>query len=198
MHRLPEGLILQVRQQEIVWKYIIWTYSETEEADLWQSRQSRSVFTSLGMKADLKCETTDLMQSRQKGSAEAELPIFANEGRSEMWNYRSFAVKAEGKCSQGRREVRRRNFPYLAMKADLKCETADLLQSRQKGSAEAELPIFGHEGRVLVRSLSSDLWQSRLNESAEAKLKIFGSPGRDEMRKRNFRSSGFICAMQNV
>ena len=36
------------------------------------------------------------------------------------------------------------------MKADLKCETTDLLQSRQKGSAEVELPIFGNEGRVLV------------------------------------------------
>ena len=80
------------------------------------------------------------------------------------------------------------------MKADLKCETTDLLQSRQKGSAEAELPIFGNEGRVLVekpifRSLAVKIErQSRLSESAEAKLKIFGSPGRDEMRKRNFTS----------
>ena len=41
--------------------------SGTEEAELWQSRQSRSAFTSLGMKADLKCETTDLLQSMQKG-----------------------------------------------------------------------------------------------------------------------------------
>ena len=36
------------------------------------------------------------------------------------------------------------------MKAVLKCETRDLLQSMQKGSVEAELPIFGNEGRVLV------------------------------------------------
>ena len=120
MPRLSEGLILHVRQHEIVWKYKIWTYSGTEEAELWQSRQSRSAFTSLGMKADLKCETLDI------------------------------------------------------------------LQLMQKGSVEAELPMFGNEGRVSVRSRSSDLWQSRLSESAEAKLQIFGSPDRDEMRKRNF------------
>ena len=34
--------------------------------------------TSLGMKADLKCESTDLLQSMQKGSVEAELPMFGN------------------------------------------------------------------------------------------------------------------------
>ena len=62
-------------------------------------------------------------------------------------------------CSQGRREVWRRNYPYLAMKAE-----------------------------CYWRSRSSDLWQSRLSESADAKLQIFGSPGRDEMRKRNFKS----------
>ena len=122
MPRLSEGLILHVRQHEIVWKYIIWTYSGTEEADLWQSRQNRSAFTSLGMKGDLKCETTDL------------------------------------------------------------------LQSRQKGSVEAEISIFGNEGRVLVEKPIFRFWQSRLSESAEAKLQIFGSPGRDEMRKRNFTS----------
>ena len=74
------------------------------------------------------------------------------------------------------------------MKAALKCETTDLLQSMQKGSVEAELPMFGNEGRMLWRSRSTDLWQSRLSESAEAKLQVFGSPDRDEMRKRNFTS----------
>ena len=77
MPRLSEGLILHVRQHEIVWKYIISTYSGNEEAELWQSRQSRSAFTSLGMKANLKCETTDLLQSRQKGSAKRNLPYLA-------------------------------------------------------------------------------------------------------------------------
>ena len=84
----------------MVWKYIISTYSKTEEAELWQSRQSRSAFTSLGMKADLKCETTDLLQSRQKGSVEAELSIFGNEGRVlvEKLIFRFLAVKIERKC----------------------------------------------------------------------------------------------------
>ena len=52
------------------------------------------------MKADLKCETTDLLQSRQKGSVEAELPIFGNEGRVlvEKPIFRSLAVKIERKC----------------------------------------------------------------------------------------------------
>ena len=96
MPRLSEGLILHVRQHEILWKYIL-TYSGTEEAELWHSRQSRSAFTSLGMKADLKCETTDLLQSRQKGSAKAELHIFGNEGRVivEKPTFGSLAVKIE-------------------------------------------------------------------------------------------------------
>ena len=100
MPRLSEGLILHVRQHEIVWKYKIWTYSGTEEAELWQSRQSRSAFTSLGVKADLKCETTDLLQLMQKGSVEAELPMFGNEGRVlvEKPIFRSLAVKTERKC----------------------------------------------------------------------------------------------------
>ena len=76
------------------------------------------------------------------------------------------AVKAEQKCvhifeNEGRSEY----------------ETTDLLQSRQKGSVEAELPIFGNEGRVLVekpifrslavkierkcRSETANLWKSR-------------------------------------
>ena len=83
--------------------------------------------------------------------------------------------------------MRRRNVPHLA---DLKCETTDLLQSRQKGSAEAERPTFGNEGRVLVekpifRSLAVKIERA---ESAEAKMQIFGSLCRDEMRKRNVTS----------
>ena len=52
------------------------------------------------MKADLKCETTDPLQSRQKGSAEAELLIFGNEGRVlvEKPMFTSLAVKIEQKC----------------------------------------------------------------------------------------------------
>ena len=150
MPRLSEGLILHVRQDDIVWKYIIWTYSGTEKAELWQSRQSRSAFTSLGMKADLKYETTDLLQSMQKGSVEAELPIFSNEGRVlvEKPIFSSLAVKTERKC---------------------RSETANLWKSRQRWNAEAdftsleilaeqvwkaELQIFASQGRVEARELN--------------------------------------------
>ena len=76
-------------------------------------------------------------------------------------------------------------FTSLGMKAEWNCEsgTTALLQSRQKGSAEAELPIIDNEGRVLMEKPIF-----RLSESAEAKLQIFGHPGRDEIRKLNFTS----------
>ena len=196
MPRLSEGLILHVRQHEIVWKYIIWTYSGNEEAELWQSRQIRSAFTSLGMKADLKCETTDLLQSRQKGGVEAELPIFGNEGRVlvEKPIFRSLAVKIEQKC---------------------RSETANLWKSRQRWNAEAELHIFGSPGRINAESGTSDLcqaerkcrsrtwhiwqsrqcgrgtsdlWQSRQSGNAETEHQVFGSQCRAEVWKRNFRS----------
>ena len=75
--------------------------------------QSRSAFTYLGMKADRKCETTDLLQPRQEGIAEAELSIFGNEGTVlvEKPIFRSFAVKIERKCGS---------------------ETASLWKSRQR------------------------------------------------------------------
>ena len=198
---LSEGLIFHVRRHEIVWKYIIWTYSGTEEAELWQSRQSRSTFTSLGMKADLKCETTDLLQSMQKGSVEAELPIFGNEGRVlvEKRIFRSLAAKTERKC---------------------RSETASLWKSRQRWNAEAELHIFGSPGRTSAESElqifaskgraeareqnftylavkaerkcgcgsgTSHFWQSMQNESADVELQIFASQCRAEMWKRNIR-----------
>ena len=164
MPRLSEGLILHERQHKIVLKYIIWTYSGTEEAELWQSRQSRSAFTSLGMKADLKCETTDLLQ---KGSVKTELPIFGNEGRVlvEKPIFRSLAAKTERKCRR---------------------ETANLWKSRQRWNAEAELHIFGSPGRTSAESGTSDLCQSRQSGNAGAELHIFGSQGRAEVRKRNF------------
>ena len=185
MPRLYERLTLHVRQHEIVWKYKIWTYSGTEEAELWQSRQSRSAFTSLGMKADLKCETTDLLQLMQKGSVEAELPMFGNEGRVlvEKPIFRSLAVKTERKC---------------------RSETANLWKSRRRWNAEAELHIFGSPGRTSAESGTSDLCQSRQSGStgaelhifgsegragsAEAELHIFGSQCRTKLRTRNFRS----------
>ena len=198
MPRLSEGLIFHVRQHEIVWKYIIWTYSGTEEAELWQSRQSRSAFTSLGMKADLKCDTTNLLQSSQKGSVEAELPIFGNEGRVlvEKPIFRSLAVKVERKCRSETANLWKSRQRWNA-EAELhifwspgrtESGTSDLCQSRQSESAGAELHIFGNQGRAEVRKRNFTFWQSVQNESADVELQIFGSQGRAEMRKRNIRS----------
>ena len=149
------------------------------------------------MKADLKCETTDLLQSKQKGSAEAERPIFGNEGRVlvEKPIFRSLAVKIERKyrsetanlwkirqmkCGSGishlwkswQNKSGKRNFRYLAVKAEQTygSGTSHVWQSVQNESADVELQIFGSKDR------------------AEAQLHIFGSQCRAEVRKRNIRS----------
>ena len=154
------------------------TYSETEEADLWQSRQNTSAFTSLGMKADLKCETTDLLQSRQKESAEAEFPIFGNEGRVLVAKpiFRSLAVKIEQKC---------------------RSETANLWKSWQRCNAEAELHIFGSPGRTCAESRTSDLCQSRQSGSAEVRKQNFTYLAVKAERKCESRTSHFWRSMQN-
>ena len=108
--------------------------------------------------------STDLLQSKQKGSAEAELPIFGNEGRVlvEKPIFTSLAVKIERKC---------------------RSETASLWKSRQRWNAEAELHIFRSPGRTSTESGTSDLCQSRQSGNAEAEHYIFG---RAEVRKWNF------------
>ena len=215
MPRLSEGLILLVRQHEIVWKYKIWPYSGTEEAELWQSRQSRSAFTSLGMKADLKCETTDVLQSMQKGSVDVEHPMFGNEGRVLVKPiFRSMAVKTERKCRSETANLWKSRQWWNAEaehhifgspgRPSAESGTSDLCQSRQSGSAGAELHIFGSKGRAKVRKRNitflavnaerkcgrgtSDLWQSRQSGNAEAEHQVFGSQGRAEVWERNFRS----------
>ena len=73
------------------------------------------------MKADLKCETTDLLQSRQKGRADemrkrnsTSFEVLAEQVRkTELQNF----------DSQGRAEVRKQNITYLAVKAERKCES---------------------------------------------------------------------------
>ena len=123
--------------------------------------------------------------------------IFGNEGRSEMWNYRSFAIKAEGKCGGGTTHiwqcfigvlVEKPIVRSLAVKTERKCrsETANLWNFRQRWNAEAELHIFGSPGRTSAESGTSYLCQSRQSGSAGAELHIFGSQGRAEVRKRNF------------
>ena len=70
--------------------------------------------------------------------------IFGNEGRSEMWNYRFFAVKAEGKCGGG---------------------TSHIWQWRQSVSREADLQIFGSQDWAKVQKRN---WKS-LEVQAEMK-----------------------------
>ena len=56
-------------------------------------------------------------------------------------------------ASQGREEVRKQNFTYLAVKAEWKCgsRTSPFWQSRKNESADAEFQIFGSQGRAEVR-----------------------------------------------
>ena len=105
--------------------------------------------------------------------------IFGNEGRSEMWNYRSFAVKAEGKCG---------------------CGTSHIWQWRLSVSGEADLQIFGSQDWAKVQkrnckslevqaemkcgSGNSHLWKSWQNNCVKRNFRFF--PVKAE-RKQNFR-----------
>ena len=143
MLRLSEGLILHVRRHEIVWKYIIWTYSGTEEAE------------------------------------QKYVHIFGNEGRSEMWNYRSFAVNAEGKCGGGTSHIWQWR-QSVSGEADL------LWQSRLSESAEAKLQIFGSPGRDEMRKWNFTSLEVLAEQVRKAELQIFASKGRAEAREQNF------------
>ena len=103
----PKSNVMRNRQHKIVWKYIIWIYSGTEEADLWQSE--RKCVHTFGNEGSSEMWN---VQSRQKGTAEAELPIFGNEDRVlvEKPIFRSLAVKIK------------RNCKYLEVQAEMKWE----------------------------------------------------------------------------
>ena len=148
MHCFSEGLILHVRQHGIVWKYIKWTYSGTEEAYL--CSQGRAEVCS------------HLWEWRQ------------------MWN-----VKLQIFCSQGRGEVRKRHFPYLAMKT-IFIRTSDLWQSRLKESAEAKLQIFASPDRDEMRKRNVTSLEVLTEQVRKAELQIFASQGRAEVQKQNF------------
>ena len=113
----------------------------------WQNKCGKRNFRSLQVKAERKCGsiTSHICQSRQSGSAEAELHIFGSQCRTKVrtWNFRSLAVKTEWK----------RNFRSLAVKAERKCGsgTSGLWQSRQSRSVEAEFQIFSRQDRAEVR-----------------------------------------------
>ena len=181
MPRLSEGLILHVRQHEIVWKYIIWTYSGTEEAELWQKcvhifgNEGRSEmwnYRSFAVKAEGKCGggTTHIWKWRQSVSGEADLQIFGSQDLAKVQkrNCKSLEVQAEMKCGSGtshlwkswQNKCGKRNFRSLPVKTERKCgsRTSHIWQSRQSGSAEAELHIFCSQCRTKVRTWNSDLW----------------------------------------
>ena len=187
MPRLSEGLILHVRQHEIVWKYLIWTYSQSEEAELWQSRQSRSAFTSLGMKADLKCETADLLQSWQKRSVEC------GGGTRHIWQWRQ-SVSGEADLqifgNQDWAKVQTRNCKSLEVQAEMKCGsgTSHLWKSWQNKCGKRNLRSLPVKTERKCGGRTSYIWQSRQSESAEAELHIFGSQCRTKVRTWNFRS----------
>ena len=69
-------------------------------------------------------------------------------------NCKSLEVQAELYIfgSQGRAEVRKRNFIFLTVNAERKCGrgTSDLWQSRKSGNAEEEHQVFGSQGRTEV------------------------------------------------
>ena len=179
-------------------------------------------FLSLRMKAERKCgrnRNSDLWQSRQSGSAEAELHIFGNEdrvlvgtaelhifgsqGRAEDWrrNFKSLAVQAEMTCESGtshlwkswQKKVRKRILRSLEVLAERSAEsgTSDICQSRQSRSAEAELQIFGSQRRTKVRNGTTHLFFSS-QDKAETELQTVGSQGRAEVRNRNFSSKAEV------
>ena len=195
------------------------------------------------MKSDLKCETTDLLQSRQKGSVEAKLPLFGNDGRqsvsgeadlqifgSQHWakvqkrNCKSLEVQAEMKCGSGtshlwicwQNKCGKRNFRSLLVKTERKCgsRTSNIWQSKQSGSGEAELQIFGSQCRTKVRtwnfrslpvkterkcgSGTSGLWQLRQSRSVEVEFEIFSRQDRAEWQSSTLTvQSSWTCGSRS-
>ena len=99
-------------------------------------------------------------------------------------------------ASQGRAEVRKQNFTYLAVKAVRKCGsgTSHFWQSLQNESAHVKLQVFGSKDRaeadfrcLAVKaerkcgSGTSCLWQSRQSRSVEVEFQIFSRQDRAEV-----------------
>ena len=140
--------------------------------------------------------------------------IFGNEGRSEMWNYRSFAVKTEGKCGCGTThiwqwrqsvsgeadlqifgsldwaKVQMRNWKSLEVQAEMKCGsgTSHLWKSWQYKCGKRNFRSLPVKTERKCGSRTSHIWQSRQSGSAEVELHIFGSQCRTKVRTWNFRS----------
>ena len=126
--------------------------------------------------------TSDLWQSRQSRSAEAELHIFGSPGRDGMrkWPYPIWK-SWQNKCGN------ERDLSKFWPSGSTENRTSDLWQSRQSRRAEAELHIFGSPGRDEMRKWTYP-YMEVLAEQVRKMNEIFRSPGRAEDRKRNFRS----------
>ena len=105
--------------------------------------------------AERKCGSgiSHFWQLKQSVSGEAELQIFD---------------------SQGRAEVRKRNFTSLEVPAEMKCGSgpSHLWKSWSKKCYEVELEIFRSPGRT-------EVWK--------AEVHIFANQGRAEVWRRSFR-----------
>ena len=167
--------------------------------------------------------TSDLWQSRQSRSAEAELHFFGSPGRDEMrkWTYPYLKVLAEqernmkeifrspGRAeerkaelqifgSKDRAELWKRSFRPLKVLAEPKCRswTSDRWQPRQDWSAEAELHILRRIGRAEVRNgFHVTSLVVRPNGNAGAEFQIFGSPVKLEVWKQNFTFLTGLCSV---
>ena len=110
-------------------------------------------------------------------------------------NCKSLEVQAEMKCGSGtlhilkswQNKCEKWNFRSLTVNAERKygSRTSHIWQSRQIGSAETELQIFGSQCRTKVRTWN---FRSLAVDRAEVELQIFGSQDRAEVRNRNIRS----------
>ena len=167
-----------------------WTYPYLE---VWQNNFEswRSASTESG--------TSDLWQSRQRRSAEAQLHIFESSGRDEMrkWTYPYLKVLVVQVWKTN--EIFRSSDRTEVRKAELQIVGS---QCRAETFAEAGRHIFGSPGRVEMRkwtypylkALVEQVWKKneifRSPSRAEvwkAELLIFGSKDWAELRNRSFR-----------
>ena len=201
MPRLSEGLILHVRRtcveihnmslQRNWGGRTLAIKAEQKCSHIFGNEGSSEMwnYRSFAVKAEGKCGggTTHIWQWRQSGSGEADLQIFGSQdwAKVQKRNCKSLEVQAEMKCGS---EL---YIFWSPGRTSAESGTSDLCQSRQSGSAGAELHIFGSRGRAEVRKRNftflavnaerkcgrgtSDLWQSRQSGNAEAEHQVFGS-----------------------
>ena len=132
------------------------------------------------------------------------------------WNFTSLEVLAEQVrkaelqifASQGRAEVPKQNFTYLAVNAGRKggSGTSHFWQSVQNESADVETSdlwqlFLAVKAEQKCGSGTSGLWQSRQSRSVEAEFQIYSRQDRAEVRKQHCRSltvqSSWTCGSRS-